>query len=122
MKSDPFDIAEMLAGFTGPKLTATFAKLEGSIKGLTAESCQAFLDQAKAGKQALAAAAEMKRLAGQINVVIHALGILLCLPHILEPDEEVDYVSLGAGNTGRPPSGGRSRRTSLAALSSRSPW
>jgi hypothetical protein len=26
----------------------------------------------------LAAAAEMKRLAGQINVTIHALGILLC--------------------------------------------
>jgi hypothetical protein len=49
----------------------------------------------------LSAAAEMKRLAGQINVTIHALGILLCLPHILEPHEQVEYVSLGAGNTGR---------------------
>jgi hypothetical protein len=27
--------------------------------------------------------------------------LLLCLPHILEPDERVEYVSLGAGNTGR---------------------
>lgn len=53
------------------------------------------------GREALAAAAEMKRLAGQINVTIHALGILLCLPHILEPEERVEYVSLGAGNTGR---------------------
>ena len=53
------------------------------------------------GREALAAAAEMKRLAGQINVTIHALGILLCLPHILEPNELVEYVSLGAGNTGR---------------------
>ncbi|AHK02716.1 hypothetical protein X971_2855 [Agrobacterium tumefaciens LBA4213 (Ach5)] len=43
----------------------------------------------------------MKRLGSQINVTIHALGILLCLPHILEPDERVEYVSLGAGNTGR---------------------
>ena len=43
----------------------------------------------------------MKRLAGQINVTIHALGILMCLPHILEPDERVESVSLGAGNTGR---------------------
>jgi len=49
----------------------------------------------------MAAAALMKRVAGQINVVIHALGILLCLPHILEADEVVEYVSLGAGNTGR---------------------
>jgi len=40
-------------------------------------------------------------LAGQINVTIHALGILLCLPHILEQGETVEYVSLGAGNTGR---------------------
>lgn len=43
----------------------------------------------------------MKRLAGQINVTIHALGILLCLPHILEAGERVESVSLGAGNTGR---------------------
>lgn len=43
----------------------------------------------------------MKRLAGQVNVTIHALGILLCLPHILEPGERVESVSLGAGNTGR---------------------
>lgn len=101
MASDAGGIAQILAGFTGPKLTGTLAKVEGSINGLTAESCQAFLDEAKAGKQALAAAAEMKRLAGQINVVIHALGILLCLPHILEEGETVEYVSLGAGNTGR---------------------
>ena len=40
-------------------------------------------------------------MAGQINVTIHALGILLCLPHILEVGETVEYVSLGAGNTGR---------------------
>lgn len=37
----------------------------------------------------------------KVNVVIHALGILLCLPHILEADGTVQYVSLGAGNTGR---------------------
>jgi hypothetical protein len=46
-------------------------------------------------------AALLKRVAGQINVVIHALGILLCLPYILELGEEIHYVSLGAGNTGR---------------------
>ena len=29
----------------------------------------------------------MKRAAGQINVVIHTIGILLCLPHVLEPGD-----------------------------------
>lgn len=101
MAADAGEIGLILSGFTGPKLTATLAKVEGSINGLTAETCQAFLDEAKAGKQALAAAAELKRLAGQINVVIHALGILMCLPHVLEDGETVEYVSLGAGNTGR---------------------
>lgn len=101
MKRAPLDIARTLSGFTGTKLTATLAKVEGSINGLTAETSAAFLERHKAGKDALAAAAEMKRLAGQINVVIHALGILMCLPHVLEKGEVIEYVSLGAGNTGR---------------------
>jgi hypothetical protein len=33
--------------------------------------------------------------------VIHSLGILLCLPHLLNEGETIEYVSLGAGNTGR---------------------
>jgi hypothetical protein len=40
-------------------------------------------------------------VAGQINVIIHAAGILCSLPRILEPGEIVESVSLGAGNTGR---------------------
>jgi hypothetical protein len=51
--------------------------------------------------EVLRGAGLVKQLASQINVVIHALGILLCLPHILRPREVIDYVSLGAGNTGR---------------------
>ena len=30
-----------------------------------------------------------------------SIGILRCLPHILEPGESVESLSLGAGNTGR---------------------
>ena len=40
-------------------------------------------------------------MAGQVNVVIHALGILISLPYLLEDDEEIQSLSLGAGNTGR---------------------
>jgi hypothetical protein len=90
-----------LSGFTGPDLTETLGRIEGAVRGVTAEECRAFLERAGAGRAALSAAAELKRLAGQINVTIHALGLLLCLPHILEPGERVEYVSLGAGNTGR---------------------
>lgn len=40
-------------------------------------------------------------MAGQINVIIHAAGIICSLPAILRTGEIVESVSLGAGNTGR---------------------
>lgn len=99
--TNPADIRDLLLRFTGPDLTQTLAWIESGVRGVAAEDCTVFLESAGVGREALAAAAEMKRLAGQINVTINALGILLCLPHILEQDERVEYVSLGAGNTGR---------------------
>ncbi|WP_439575383.1 hypothetical protein [Phreatobacter sp.] len=101
MKADPAEIIRLLSKFTGPDLTHTLGQIEGAVRGVSADDCDAFLEGAGAGREVLAAAGEMKRLAGQINVTIHALGILLCLPHILDPGEKVEYVSLGAGNTGR---------------------
>jgi len=95
------ETVELLMRFTGDDLTRKLSKLEGAVRGVTAGDCASFLKSASAGHDVLAAAAEMKRLAGQINVTIHALGILLCLPHILETSERVESVSLGAGNTGR---------------------
>lgn len=93
--------AAALQRFTGTDLTATLSRLEGAIKGTTAVGCDTFLEQHQVDGGALAAAGMMKRLFGQINVTIHALGILMCLPHILEPGEQIRDVSLGAGNTGR---------------------
>ncbi|KQR36032.1 hypothetical protein [Agrobacterium rubi] len=98
---DPAETIKLLAQFTGADLTRKLSGIEGAVRGITADQCNAFLEKAGAGREVLSAAAEMKWLAGQINVTIHALGILLCLPHILEPGEEVQSVSLGAGNTGR---------------------
>ena len=87
--------------FAGPNLTATLSRIESDARGLSAQDCADFLQSAGIDREALIAAAVLKRLAGQINVTIHALGILICLPHILEANETVEYVSLGAGNTGR---------------------
>ena len=99
--NDIAEIVRLLAGFAGSDLTRTLVRIEAAVRSVTATDCIAFLEEAGARREVLSAAAEMKRPAGQINVTIHALGILLCLPHILGPDERVEYVSLGAGNTGR---------------------
>jgi hypothetical protein len=93
---DPTQIVDLLAKFSGNDLTATLSRIERSVRGLTALGTRRFLLEATATNEVLMAAAE-KRLAGQINVVIHSLGILLCLPHILEVGEQVEKVSLGAG-------------------------
>ncbi|MCP4306643.1 MAG: hypothetical protein GY788_17580, partial [bacterium] len=49
----------------------------------------------------LAGARLAKRLSAQVDVVVHAAGIVLALPEVLEPGEIIEYVSLGAGNTGK---------------------
>ena len=88
--------------FCGSDLTTTLARIESSIRGVSAEGLSDALSTFGASNETLASAGHFKRLTGQLNVVIHALGILLCLPHILDAGETIESVSLGAGNTGRP--------------------
>jgi len=95
------EAADALQKFAGGNLTKALANVEASLKGVTNDSCASVLVHCGAQKEVLAAAGMMKRIAGQINVVIHAVGILLCLEHILERGETIEYVSLGAGNTGK---------------------
>lgn len=91
----------LLQTFRGADLTQTIYQIEKSVKGVSAAKYAAVLESSGAKAEVLGAAGLIKQLAGQINVVIHALGILLCLPHILRPNEVIEFVSLGAGNTGR---------------------
>jgi hypothetical protein len=88
--------------FCGPDLAQTIERIEASLQNTTADTCGAALAACGSRAEVLSAAGLVKRLAGQIHVIIHALGILLCLPRILKPGEVIEYVSLGAGNTGRP--------------------
>ncbi len=90
-----------LQAFCGPDLTQTIYRIEASLRNATADTCAAALAASGTSSGVLSAAGLIKRIAGQINVVIHAVGILLCLPRILQPGEVIEYVSLGAGNTGR---------------------
>ena len=98
---DPEEVISLLRQFNGVDLTQTLSSIENAARGLNPAGCVDFLKRAHAESDVLTAAAEMKQYAGQIHVTVHALGILLCLPHILEDGEIVEYLSLGAGNTGR---------------------
>lgn len=94
-----FHALERFSGDTG--LTNRIATLEYLVRGNDASQVLRLLSNEGVQTESLAGALEVKRLAGQINVVVHALGILLALPAILEDGEIVEEVSLGAGNTGR---------------------
>jgi hypothetical protein len=87
--------------FARPSLARQIARIEQELRGSDISGCTAALSQLRIDSGVLVAAYSIKRLAGEINVVIHTLGILLSLPHILEEGEAVESLSLGAGNTGR---------------------
>ncbi len=93
--------ARLFQAFGGTDLTRTLAGIESALVSRSVDSCNVTLAAAGVRVDVLGAAGLLKRLTGQVNVVIHALGILLCLPRILEPGEVIEYVSLGAGNTGK---------------------
>lgn len=90
-----------LQRFCGPALTRTLADAEAALGGVTLDRLPRVLSDLEASEDAFAGAAGLKQIAGQVHTALHALGILLCLPHILENGEMVQYASLGAGNTGR---------------------
>jgi hypothetical protein len=92
----------ILEKFVGVDLSSSIASAEASLIGIERDSLPSVVANLGATDDVLTAAGLIKAAAGQINVVLHALGILRCLPHILQPGEKLDYVSLGAGNSGRP--------------------
>src|ERR1039458_9240946 len=78
------------------------AQLERMVEGVDRNGAFTVLHREGVDEHLLRAALDIKRLAGEVNVVIHALGILLTLPRILEPGEQIRSTSLGAGTGGRP--------------------
>ena len=93
---------DAIKSFTRDDLTGRIAELESAVKGCDGEGCRAKEVEAGVTADLLAAAYDVKRAAGQINVLIHAVAVLLLVPKIVESGERIEYVSLGAGNTGRP--------------------
>jgi hypothetical protein len=87
--------------FVGSGLAERIAQLERLVKGCGKVHCGVTTAEAGVTSELLAAAYDVKVECGQVNVVIHAVGILLLLPQILETDEQVEYVSLGAAAAGK---------------------
>jgi len=99
---DLVEALDALARITaGSGLTSWIGSAERELEGVDAGRVSAWLERTSVGGDALQAALVVKRVAGQINVLVHALGILTSLPYILEPGETIKSLSLGAGNTGR---------------------
>ncbi|NQV16637.1 hypothetical protein HQ531_14335 [bacterium] len=92
---------ELLLAFSGNDLTQRLSIIEESLKNKTAMSIRPILASEGVNKPVLEAAGQIKQVAGQIHVIIHAVGILLTLPELLSEDEVIESLSLGAGNTGR---------------------
>lgn len=92
-------LLEGLGRATGP--TSWIGGVEARLVGATNGQIVAMAEQEGFGRETLDAALLIKRVSGQINMLVHAIGILNALPFILEPGEVIESLSLGAGNTGR---------------------
>ena len=87
--------------FKGSNLTDNIAAIEADIVGLDRSGIDRYCKQRHIDDDLLNSAFEVKRASSQIDVTIHATGILHSLKYILERGEEIESLSLGAGNTGK---------------------
>ncbi len=95
---DIADAARAIEAFSEPSLTVRVRNLESEFGQATLLELSQRLDGASITHELLASASAVKTLAAQVNVTIHTIGILLCLPHLLGPGERVMSLSLGAGS------------------------
>lgn len=94
------DAISAVQQFKGDSLTQTIAAVESQIRGTGTPEVVKINDSFGVSPGLLMAAAAIKQASAQIDVVIHAIGILYALPHILREEETVESLSLGAGSAG----------------------
>lgn len=90
---------ERIARFSGKNLASKIAELEFKFVNLQKQEIIGNLSADSINEDLLNAARSVKHAAAQIDVVLHALGILVLLPSILEEGEMVESLSLGAGSS-----------------------
>ncbi|MFF6783734.1 PE-PGRS family protein [Streptomyces sp. NPDC012510] len=95
----------LLAGFLGAEpLTAAIASLERDLVGRPVREVGDMAAARGFGPELMVAALTVRERLGRLNDLIHAAGIVLALPHLLEDGEEISVrPSLAAGNDPRRP-------------------
>lgn len=84
--------------YSNDKLNGVIYDLQHELKSKNISSVQQIINRDVTSTETLNAALEVKSVMGQINVVVHALGILNSLPYILDENEVIESLSLGADN------------------------
>src|SRR3989339_1184835 len=93
--------AQNVQQFVGDSLTEKLSFLENRFRNSNRLKATNLCDEHFVTQDLISSALLLKQLVGQLNVIIHAVGILTVIPNILESDEIIEELSLGAGNTGR---------------------
>jgi hypothetical protein len=93
---------EHVRHFKGTSLRERIRTLESQLRGAQQVAVQRLVKSESIELALFRSALLLKRSTGQINEVVHSVGILMSLPRILDSSEGIEYLSLAAGNTGRP--------------------
>ena len=98
-----YNAIERLLDFcSNDALTSTISKIEYDLCRKDINSIGEYISENKIDGEVLQSALIVKKSLGQINVVIHALGIVNLMKNILDDNEVIEELSIGAGNTNRP--------------------
>ena len=92
---------KIIEKFQGISLTKSLSLIEEKILGISANESVKFCQNFGVNDDLIDSVRAVKQVAGQINVILHATGIMNSLSRLLKEGEKVERVSLGAGNTGR---------------------
>jgi hypothetical protein len=84
--------------YSNDKLSNIILDLQKQVINKDIVSVKSIVSKEYLSESTLGAALEVKEVMGQINVVVHTLGILNALPYILKDGEVIESVSLGADN------------------------
>lgn len=81
---------KVIKNFQGYSLTGNLANIEKSIIKLNSSDSSKFCQNLGIDDKFMQSALSIKEIAGEINVIIHAVGILLSLSSILEEGEAIE--------------------------------
>ncbi|MCB2210985.1 hypothetical protein KQI52_02605 [bacterium] len=89
---------EILQNFSGEKLSSTISRIENELMETDVYN---IYNKYNINDDLVKVAIKVKELSSKINIILHSVAILKCLPLILKQDEVIENISLGAGNTGK---------------------